>query len=300
MSIIDEIKESFKKGSVLTRLIYVNLAVFVLVNLLNVIGVLTGLNAYGSAVVKWLAVPAMLDNLIIKPWTAFTYMFLHEGFLHILFNLLWLYWFGQIFLRYLTEKQLLSIYILGGLSGAALFIIIYNISPTFKEILPVSYALGASASVMAVVIAISYYAPNFAINLLFIGPVKLKYLALIFVITDFLQIAGSNPGGHIAHLGGAFFGFLYSFQFRRGNDISKGFSRAMDSVVGYFTPGSRRNIKVSYKNPGRAKQMTDMDYNKAKAETQEEVDRILDKIAKSGYDSLTKREKDILFKMKDR
>jgi membrane associated rhomboid family serine protease len=297
---MDEIKASFKSGSIITRLIYINLAVFILVNLLNVIGVLTGLNAYGDVVIDYLAVPAFLENLIRRPWTIITYMFLHKGFLHILFNLLILYWFGKIFLHYLVEKQLLSVYILGGISGAILFILFYNVSPAFTDFLPVSKALGASASIMAIVIAISVYAPNYSINLLFIGPVKLKYIALIYVVLDFLQIAGPNAGGHLAHLGGALFGYIYTRQLQRGKDISTGFNRTVDSVVAYIAPGKRRKFRVSYKNPSKARRMNDMDYNKAKAESQEEVDRILDKIAESGYDSLTKREKDLLFKMKDK
>lgn len=294
-SITDEIKNSFKNGGLLTQLIYINIGVFIVANLLN-ISLIFGIGRLGDTLVYYLSVPPMLSDLIQRPWTIFTYMFLQQQFLHILFNMLILFWFGSIFLRYLSPKQMLSTYILGGLSGAALFIIVYNISPAFYNMLPNSILLGASASVMAIVVAIAVYVPDYQINLMFIGPVRLKYLALFYVVMDFIQIASDNPGGHLAHIGGAVFGYFYIIQLRKGKDISTKFNRLADNLTGLFKPTPR--IKVSYKNPSKAKSMNDMDYNKAKAETQEEIDRILDKIAKAGYDSLSKREREILFRMK--
>lgn len=292
MSIIDEIKNSFKSGNSLIKLIYINLAVFLTVKIISVFFFLASTSQTFS-LVRWLAVPADLHNLLFRPWTIFTYMFLHEGFLHILFNMLWLYWFGQIFLRYFDDKKLLSVYLVGGLAGAALYILAFNIFPVFEQITPVSFALGASASVIAIVIATSVYAPNYKINLMFIGPVALKYIALVTIILDVLSIASSNAGGHIAHLGGALFGYLYIVQLKKGKNITRGFDRLMDKLFSIFKP--RPKIKVTYKRP-----MTDMErdieYNKAQAAKQEDIDKILDKIAKSGYNSLTKKEKEILFK----
>ncbi len=292
MSIYDEIKKSFKSGSSLIKLIYINLAVFLAVKIIGVIFFLLSINPTFS-IVNWFAVPADIGNLMYKPWTVFTYMFLHQDFIHILFNMLWLYWFGLIFLRYFDDKKLLSVYLVGGLFGAALFILTFNIFPAFQQVLPLSIALGASASVIAIVIATSVYAPNYTINLMFIGPVKLKYIALVTIILDVLSIASSNAGGHIAHLGGALFGYLYIMQFKKGKNMTKGFDRFMDKIFSFFKP--RQKFKVSYKKP-----MTDMErdieYNKAKAASQKDLDKILDKIAKSGYDSLSKKEKEILFK----
>ena len=288
MSILDEIKKSFRGGSTLIKLIYINLAVFLAVKLIGVVFFLLSIDPTFS-IVNWFAVPADISNLVFKPWTIFTYMFLHQDFLHILFNMLWLYWFGQIFLRYFDEKKLLSIYLVGGLAGAALYILAFNVFPVFSNILPMSYALGASASVIAIVIAVSVYAPNFKVNLLFFGPVALKYIAIVTIILDILSIASSNAGGHIAHLGGALLGYLYIVQMKKGRNITKGFDRFMDKVFSLFK--RREKFKVTYKRP-----MTDYDYNKSKAAEQKNIDVILDKIAKSGYDSLTKTEKEILFK----
>ncbi|OFX88348.1 MAG: rhomboid family intramembrane serine protease [Bacteroidetes bacterium GWF2_33_16] len=288
MSIADEIKQSFKSGSTLTKLIYINLAVFLTVKLIAVFYFLFTIESSFS-LVSWLAVPADITNLLYKPWTVFSYMFLHQDFLHILFNMLWLFWFGQIFLQYFDQKKLVSVYLLGGLAGAFIYILTFNIFPVFTDILPVSYALGASASVIAIVIAVSVYAPNHTIYLLFLGPVKLKYIALVTIVIDIISIASTNAGGHLAHLGGAMFGYIYVMQFKKGRNISRLFDRLMDSVFSIFKP--KPKIKVTYKRPAN-----DIEYNKMKIQQQAEIDKILDKIALSGYESLSKQEKEILFK----
>jgi membrane associated rhomboid family serine protease len=288
MNILDEIKTSFKNGSALTKLIYLNLAVFLAVKLIGVIFFLLSVSPTFS-LANWLAVPADITSLIYKPWTVFTYMFLHLGFLHILFNLLILYWFGIIFLQYFDDKKLLSLYLVGGLAGAALYILFFNIFPVFQAYVSMSIMLGASASVMAIVMATAVYAPNYTVNLMFIGPVQLKYIAIFYIVIDVLSIASDNSGGHIAHLGGALFGYLYIAQMKKGKNITRGFDWFMDKIFSLFKP--RQKFKVTYKRP-----MTDYDYNKSKAEKQKDIDKILDKIAKSGYDSLSKSEKEILFK----
>ena len=173
MAIIDEIKDSFRKGSTLTRLIYINLAVFILVNLVEVVFFLSNNHPRFSSFLIQLAVPADLTVLLTKPWTLVTYMFTHKGFIHILFNLLWLYWFGRVFLEYFDGKKLVGVYLLGGLSGAVLYIAAFNLFPVFTDDLALSIALGASASVTAVPIAIAAYVPNFTCNMLFIGRVKI-------------------------------------------------------------------------------------------------------------------------------
>jgi membrane associated rhomboid family serine protease len=288
MSIADELKQSFKSGSTLTKLIYINLAVFLTVKLIAVFYFLFTIQD-GFSLVSWLAVPADLTNLMYKPWTVFTYMFLHQDFLHILFNMLWLYWFGQIFLHYFDQKKLLSVYLVGGLFGAFVYILTFNIFPVFTDILPVSIALGASASVIAIVIAVSVYAPNHTIYLMFLGAVKLKYIALVTIIIDVLSIASENAGGHLAHLGGAIFGYIYILQLKKGKNFTRVFDRFMDSVFSIFKP--KPKIKVTYKRPA-----DDIEYNKTKVQKQAEIDKILDKIAQSGYESLSKQEKETLFK----
>ncbi len=294
MTILDEIKESFKKGTILTKLIYINLAIFVTVKVVQVIFFLFSPGTpMTHLIIDWLAVPASFSDLLTRPWTIFTYMFLHEGFLHILFNILWLYWFGRIFLEYLDEKKLLGVYLLGGLAGAALYILSFNIFPAFAQALPVSRALGASAAVLAVVISISVYVPNYTINLVFLGPVRLKYIAAFMIVLDIISIAGSNAGGHIAHLGGALFGWLFIRQYRRGLDLTKGINLTLHKLSSWLKP--ERKLTVEHRTP-----QSDLEYNKQKAYRQKLIDDILDKIAKSGYESLSKEEKEILFKVSNK
>ncbi len=303
--IADEIKASFKQGTAVVKLIYINLAVFVGVKLIFVFYFLfsSSLNNledksafFQNTVLTYLMVPANLELLLYRPWSLITYMFLHFEFLHILFNLLWLFWFGRIFLHYLNEKQLLTTYLIGGLAGAFLFILSYNFFPGLKQHAQYAQTLGASAAVTAIVIAISFYAPNYTVYIPFIGPVKIKYIAIIYIILDILQIASANAGGHIAHLGGAIYGYLFAMEMKKGKDIGRVFGRMADGVAVLFK--RKPKMKVSYRN--QAKYSDDLEYNRAKAETQKEIDRILDKIAQSGYDSLTKGEKETLFKMSNR
>lgn len=297
-NIVDEIKESFRKGSILTKLIYINLSIFLVVKIAFVFFMLftSGQIPLGNKeavfdgdYLVYLMVPSDLNLLLHRPWTVVTYMFLHSGFLHILFNMLVLYWFGRIFLHYLTEKQLLTTYLIGGLAGAILFVTAYNIFPGLTD----AVALGASASIMAIVTAISFYSPDYTVYIPIVGTVKIKYIAIVYFLLDIMFIASENAGGHIAHLGGFMYGYFFAIQLKKGKDVGKVFSRFFDSIVTFFKP--RPKLKVSYKSTAR--NMNDLDYNKSKVESQKEVDRILDKIAQSGYDSLSKKEKETLFKM---
>ncbi|MFH2143660.1 MAG: rhomboid family intramembrane serine protease [Bacteroidota bacterium] len=292
MSILDEIKQSFKSGTTLIKLIYINVAVFVAVRIAYLI--FYPLNSPVSSedsFISWLAVPSNSDILLQRPWTILTYMFLHEDFMHILFNMLWLWWFGRIFLQFLDQKKLLGIYFLGGISGAIFYILAFNIFPAFAYFVNFSICMGASASIIAIVVAISFYIPDHKINLMFIGPVKLKYIALVSIGLDILSIKSENSGGHIAHLGGALYGLLYIMSFKKGKDFTKGLNNFLMSVFTWKNKSKKNQMHVSYKKP-----KTDMDYNAEKAKNQEEINKVLDKIAKSGYDSLTKQEKEILFK----
>lgn len=288
MSIIDEIKESFKKGSVLTRLIYINLGVFLFIRILNVFFFLLNKD---FSLVNWLALPADINQLAYKPWTLITYMFLHFDFLHILFNILWLYWLGKIFLFYFNSKQLVGVYILGGVAGGIFFLAAYNLFPAFTEMVVFSRLLGASASVIAIVIAVAMWAPNHTINLLFIGPIRMKYIALVSLAMYVIGIASSNAGGNLAHLGGAFMGMLFVLQYRKNNDLTKGVSSILTKGEKLFKP--KQKIKVTYKGTT----VDDVEYNRQRNLKQEEINRVLEKISKSGYDSLTKEEKELLFKM---
>lgn len=288
MDIWREIKDSFKYGHVVTRLIYINLAVFLVYNLLDVFLYLLANGARADFLVPYIAVPAHIENLMAHPWTVFTYMFFHKDFLHILFNLVWFYWFGKIFLEYLTSRQLLGVYMLGGLTGALLYILSFNLFPAFHDILPGSVALGASASVLAVVIAIAVYVPDYTIFLLFLGPVKLKYIALFSIAIDIISIPAGNAGGHIAHLGGAFFGYVFIILLRKRIDLTRIFN------TGQWQNPFRR--KPKFKVHGTVPR-DDYQYHAQKNASQAEIDHILDKIARAGYDSLSADEKETLFKM---
>jgi len=300
MSITDEIKESFKKGTTLHKLIYLNLGLFLAVQIVRIVLFLSNSYDLFPGFLNYLAVPANLEVLAKRPWTLITYMFLHVEFIHILFNLLWLYWFGTIFIQELGLKKLLSTYLLGGLTGGIFYVIFYNLFPVFEGVRGESIALGASASVMAVVVAVATYQPNRKMHLVLIGPVKIIYIALVMFIFTSLVDFSVNTGGKIAHIGGALTGFLFAYYYRRGKDITKGFDRSMDKIATWFKPG-KDNLKVTYKrNTGQKPPADDLEYKKQKTHEQKEIDHILDKISKAGYDSLSSREKELLFKMSDK
>jgi len=289
VDIITDIKETFKEGTLLTRLIYVNLAVFLL---LKIVGLLFFLTGQYFGFLSWLAIPSDLHQLAGKPWTIITYMFTHEGFIHILFNLLGLYWFGKLFLYRLESSKLLGVYLLGGISGGLFYVVAYNIFPVFEN--ANGWLIGASASVLAILVAIAFYTPDEEIYLSFIGTFKLKYVALFYVLLSVIGISTTNPGGNIAHLGGAAFGWFYIVQLKKGRDLGAGLVKLLDKIeiaIGYiFKP--KNKLKIAYKQPPR----DDHEYNRMKNNEQEVVNHILEKIAKTGYDSLTKSEKEILFK----
>ncbi len=294
MDIIQEIKSSFKKGSYLTQLIYINIGVFVLVNLVAVGTFFAGSNPSENILVDWLSLPASAPQILTRFWTPITYMFLHEQFFHVLFNILWLYWFGNLFLQYFASKHLLSVYLAGGLAGALLYIVSYNVFPVFASSLPFARALGASAGVYAIVFAISYYTPNYELRLAFLGKVKLKYIALTLIVLDIILIPSGNAGGHLAHLGGAFLGFWFAYQYKKGRLITQGIERILNTFFTLFKP--KKKMKVTYKKTGNV----DYDYQNKKASQQENINKILEKISKSGYSSLSKEEKEMLFKISDK
>jgi membrane associated rhomboid family serine protease len=289
MGIWDDIKNTFHKGSNLTKLIYINVGVFLLITVAAIIGFLMNNPAISAKALEIVAVPASFSKLLVKPWTIITYMFTHKDIWHILFNMLWLYWFGRIFLEYLDQRKLVAVYLLGGLSGAVVYILSFNIFPAFKGIVDESVAIGASASVMAIVIAIAAYVPDYTVNLFLLGRIKIKYMALaIFVLTSVMDFS-VNSGGKLAHIGGALFGFLYTLNLKQGRDMGKSINRLIDFLATMFKP--RKKLRVTYKKPA-----TEYDYNIMKAEHQSVINKILDKISKGGYDSLTKEEKEMLFK----
>lgn len=269
-----------QSGSRINLLIGINVLVFLLINIPNVFLHMMGNDMVGYYANEYLALPASLTKLATRFWTPISYMFMHDGIFHILFNMLWLFWMGQIFEEYLGNKRIVNLYLMGGLVGAVFFVLSFNVFPLFAGSVASAAVVGASASVTAIVIATATLLPDYTIYMMFIGPVRLKWLALFFVVVDFLSIAGPNAGGEIAHLGGALMGFIYIKQLNRGNDLS----RSVDQIF-----SQRPKVKVASTNKTTYQQQ-----NSSAAPRQDEIDRILDKISASGYDSLSKQEKDAL------
>jgi membrane associated rhomboid family serine protease len=290
MGIWDDIKSTFRNGNNLTKLIFINIALFIIITIIGVVGFLIVNPEIINQTIRLLSVPSSLHTLLLRPWTVITYMFTHKELLHILVNLLWLYWFGKIFLEYLDQKKLVAVYLLGGISGAFMYVISYNIFPAFQEVVGESVPLlGASASVMAIVVAIAAYVPDYTVHLFLLGRVKIKYIALgIFILTSVMDFS-VNSGGKLAHIGGALFGYIYILSYRQGRDIGKGINKITDYLVTLFKPAKK--LKVTYKRSA-----DEYEYNKIKTDHQKEINTILDKISKGGYDSLTKPEKDMLFR----
>jgi membrane associated rhomboid family serine protease len=290
MGIWDDIKTTFRNGNSLTRLIYINIAFFIVITIIGIVGFLLVNPEIVNQTIRLLSVPSSLKTLILRPWTLITYMFTHKELLHILVNLLWLYWFGKIFLEYLDQKKLVAVYLLGGISGAFTYVLSYNIFPAFQGIVGESIPLlGASASVMAIVVAIAAYVPDYTVYLFLLGKVKIKYIALgIFIFTSVMDFS-VNSGGKLAHIGGAILGYFYILSYRQGHDLGKGINKVIDSIITLFKPAKK--LKVTYKRTA-----DDYEYNKVKLEHQKEINKILDKISKGGYDSLTKPEKEMLFR----
>ena len=286
-----ELRKKLATGPVLIQFIVVNAVVFFTLKLVRLVYFLMNMgdDAFRT-MVNFLAVPADVLTLLISPWTLLTYMFLHLSFMHILFNMLILYFAGRIFTEYLGDKKFISTYIVGGVSGAILYIIAFNAFPVFESVVPDAIALGTSASVLAILVAAATYVPNYTVHLILIGAVRLKYIAIFLVLLDIINIESDNPGGHIAHLGGAIYGYIFVSSLKKGNNIARWFDKIINFFVNLFKPRSK--LKVAYK-----KRTSDEEYNEMKIKKQQKMDDILDKISRSGYESLTREEKEFLFKI---
>lgn len=277
----------FKKNSILSKLIVINIAIFLF---LQLSGIITTLFNASIDSIEYLGFPSSFGNLPTRFWTVITYMFVHYNFLHILFNMLWLYWFGKIFLILFNSKQLGGLYILGGIAGAILFILAYNVFPYFRNMENTNYLMGASASVMSIVFGSAFYKKDFEINLLFLGRIKIIYLAIFSLILDILAVTSTNAGGHIAHIGGALTGITFSYYIKKGKDITDWLNTLIDKTVDMF---KKESVKMTVNYNQRVG--SEYEYNERKNKENKEIDKILDKIKKSGYSSLTSEEKKKLF-----
>ncbi|MES2285709.1 MAG: rhomboid family intramembrane serine protease [Bacteroidota bacterium] len=291
--IIEDIKLKIKSGNPITRLIIINVAVFLIISILRILLFLTGgsISTFVNFVIDNISLPLSLQGIIHKPWTLITYMFTHIEIFHILWNLVTLYWFGQILSDYTSPKKIIPLYLMGGVVGALVTILLFSVVPVFQPYLD-SPMVGASAGITAIIIAAATLVPNYRINLMFIGPIKLIYVALFVLFIDILSVASyNNIGGNIAHLGGALMGYVFIIQYKKGRDWTLWINNFLDWIKNLFKSSPKSKMKVAYKRG-----VSDEAYNYNKKITQEQVDIILDKISKSGYESLSKAEKEILFK----
>lgn len=278
------------------KLLGINIAFFLLVGIVGVFINFSGYPGQNGLVAILSANSSVLETLS-RPWSIITYMFLHQGIWHLFWNMYILFFAGRLFSSFLQENRVLPTYLLGGLAGLALYMICYNIFPLFTQHGNAAI-LGASASVIAILVAVATYVPNYSVVLMFLGPVKLKYIAIAFVALDFMSLQnsgpGSNIGGHIAHLGGALYGFFMANQLAKGNDWSLKVNRFLMVIAAIFK--RKPKIRVVH-NKKKTRPVSDQEFNTQKKAKQEQIDRILDKISKSGYDSLTKEEKALLFQV---
>lgn len=295
-SIFDDIRNAFRNRNALTQLILINVLVFVVLLLGRVILRLsTQTDDVFESIMDYIALPANPGILLTRPWTLFSYFFTHREFFHIIFNMLNLYWFGMIIREYLGDRKLVSLYILGGLLGGLFFLLFYNLIPYYQPRAVYASMIGASASTLAVTVAAATLLPNYTFNLLLIGPVKIKYIAAFFVLLSISGAIGDNAGGNLAHLGGAFLGFLFIKQLQRGSDLGRPVHAVADFFRNLFKP--RPAVKVTYRNQKRASTLAGAG---GVEPSQTEIDVILDKISHSGYESLSKEEKQKLFRASQR
>ena len=276
--IIEDIKNAWnKKDNGLIKIIIINIIVFVSVSFIQVILTISGLSSFFTLLINKLMLPASLSTFILQPWSIISYFFLHMNFMHILWNMLFLYWFGKIITDNIGNNALISLYVLGGIIGGLLYMATYNIIPYYGERVSESLMLGASAGVFSVVVGSATLMPNYTFYLLLIGPVRIKYIALFYVLLSFFDVAGSNAGGEIAHLGGAFIGYIFIKQLQNGVNIGEG----IINLINLFNKKKRKK---------ESKRDVSQDLRKDSIEpSQDEVDKILDKISDSGYSSLTKK-----------
>lgn len=291
-NIFQEIFHFFIRGSILSRLIGINLAIFLFANFFRVLFFLLNEPIITDLMINWLGVSSNIIVVLHRPWTLFSYMFFHIDFLHILFNMIVLYVGGRLFSDFIGTSRLVPTYLFGGLAGAIFYIASFNIFPVFRDVVAFSVAIGASASVLSIFVAIAVYMPNYRLPLLLLGSIRLKYIALFFVIIDIISIDQGNPGGHLAHLGGAAWGYLYAVFLKSGKDPARALGLWLDAIGNIFSRKPRLRVEYHRERPA-----TDEEYNDQRAVDRQKMDTILDKISRSGYDSLTREEKSFLFNM---
>lgn len=292
---LEEFKNAFQKpNNAHVQLIIINVVIFIALGVFMVVSEISGFPSVFSFVHTQFQIPARLAEFVTRPWTLLSYSFAHDlsGILHILFNMLTLYWFGKLFVEYLGSDKLIAVYVLGGIAGGLFYLLSYNLIPYFVErsVANPIIMVGASASVNAIVVAAATLLPDYTFFLLFFGAVRIKYIAAIIVFLSFLGTIGSNAGGNLAHLGGALMGFIYIKQLQIGINWGGWITATLDWTKNLFQP--RPKVKITYRKEEAKTKKPSSNFTKA---SQDEIDSILDKISDRGYESLSKEEKEKLF-----
>jgi membrane associated rhomboid family serine protease len=295
--VFEEFKNAFQKPNHShVQLIIINVVVFLTLAVFYVFTTASGYSHIFEVIHAQVAIPAPISSFLAKPWTILTYAFVHDltSIFHILFNMLVFYWFGKLFIEYLGSDKLIALYILGAIAGGVSYLLVYNTIPFYTERIPVHGMVGASAAVYATLVATATLLPDYTFFLLFIGPVRIKYIALIYIVISFIGSIGNNAGGNVAHLGGALMGYIYIKQLQVGVNWGSWITATLSWIRGLFT--SQPKVKVTYRSTASASKEsnTARPASKSKA-SQDEIDAILDKISDRGYESLTKEEKEKLF-----
>ena len=280
--IIEDFKNAWsKENNALVKIILINVIIFIGASFIEVFLTLSGAGNLFKLIINKLMLPASFTSFIIQPWSLISYFFLHLNFTHILWNMLFLYWFGKIIQDNIGNNAVISLYVLGGIIGGLSYMALFNIIPYYENRISESLMLGASAGVFSIVAGSATLLPNYTFYLLFLGPVRIKYIALFYILLSFLDVTGSNAGGEIAHLGGAFIGYLFIRQLQKGINMGAG----IINIINLFN--RNKNKKEREETIINEEQKSDI--------SQDEIDNILDKISESGYSSLSKKEKEKLF-----
>lgn len=289
MGVIDDMRTGYRRSSMLMKIVWINIGVFVALRLIAIAGVFSDSPSLISSILQWVELPSSPAVLLTRPWTILSYMFAQYDLLHIVFNMLWLYWFGTMFRMAGTSRHLLVLYIYGGVAGALLFLAGYNTLPVFSH--TNGSLIGSSASVIAIVTAVAILMPNLKMHLFLIGAVAIKWIAIASIVLVLIGVTGNNAGGEIAHIGGILAGALFATRLRKGDDITLPVSRIIDRIS--IADFRHRHTKTTH--TARGPQQTGPATGGLTAEERRELDSILDKIKKSGYAALTPSERDRLF-----
>jgi membrane associated rhomboid family serine protease len=289
--VLEEFKNAFNRpnnGHI--QLIIINVVIFVVLGLLSVFPTVLGFESVFRAIHNQFVIPPLFADFLLRPWTIITYSFTHDltGILHILFNMLTLYWFGKLFVEYLGSDKLIALYILGAIAAATFYLVMFNTVPYFKSQSNFPGMVGASGAIYAIMVGAATLLPDYTFLLMFIGPVRIKYIAAVMIFLSYLGTVGQNSGGNLAHLGGALMGFVYVKQLQAGVNWGGWITSVLDWIKNLFKPQSK--VKVTYRKTEPKVKVT----AQSKA-SQEEIDAILDKISDRGYESLSKDEKEKLF-----